>query len=138
MTSSSLVLWRWVLAVFFVLAGANHFLNPMPYLSMVPPCLPSPAALVWISGVAEVMGGVGLLLRALRRFAGWGLIALLTAVFPANLYVALHGWRGVDLPGWVLWLRLPLQIVFIWWAYRVGVAGGRQRGELCDNQDQNA
>lgn len=140
MRSSAFTLWRWVLVVFFVLAGANHFLNPRPYLSMVPSYLPWPAALVWISGVAEVMGGLGLLLSASRRFAAWGLIALLIAVFPANLNVALNGWPGVDLPNWALWLRLPLQIVFIWWVHRICIAGGRQRVDLAKSKfpDKNA
>lgn len=130
MKLSAFIIGRWVLAVFFVLAGANHFLNPRPYLSMIPPYLPSPATLVWISGVAEVLGGLGLLFNASRRFAGWGLIALLIGVFPANLNVALNGWPGVDLPNWALWLRLPLQLVLIWWVYRIGIASGHQRGDL--------
>ncbi|MDZ4789110.1 MAG: DoxX family membrane protein [Blastochloris sp.] len=130
MKSSTYIIWRWILAVFFVLAGANHFLNPTPYISMIPPYLPWPAELVWISGVAEVMGGIGLLLSALRCYAGWGLIALLIAVFPANLNVALNGWPGVDLPDWALWLRLPLQLVFIWWVYLICVVGDRQIKDL--------
>ena len=111
--------WRWILAVFFMVAGANHFLNPRPYLSMMPSYLPSPAELVWLSGAAEMMGGLGVLIPRLRAVAGWGLIALLVAVFPANLNVALHGWPGTSLPQWSLWLRLPLQIVLIWAVYRI-------------------
>jgi uncharacterized membrane protein len=111
--------WLWIIAAFFVVAGANHFVNPDPYLSMTPSYLPWPAGLVWISGIAEMMGGVGLLLPQTRRFAAWGLIALLLAVFPANVNVALHGWPGVTLPPRVLWLRLLLQPVFVWWVYRV-------------------
>ena len=110
--------WRWIIAAFFVVAGANHFLNPDPYLSMMPGYLPWPSALVWISGVAEIMGGLGILFRATRALAGWGLIALLIAVFPANLQAALHGWPGSNFPAWALWLRLPFQPVFIWCVYR--------------------
>lgn len=84
--------------------------------------LPRPAILVWVSGVAEILGGIGVFIPSLRRQARWGLIALLVAVFPANLDVALHGWPGVHLPQWVLWLRLPLQPLLIWWVYRICIA----------------
>jgi uncharacterized membrane protein len=97
----------------------NHFLNPSPYEAMMPSYLPRPTALVWISGIAEIIGGVGLMIPFARRAAGWGLIVLLLAVFPANVNVALHGWPGVSLPMWSLWLRLPLQFVLIWWFHRV-------------------
>jgi len=127
MRKSPVFLWRWVLALFFVLAGANHFLNPGTYISMVPAYLPSAAALVWISGLAEVVGGFGLLFYATRRFAGWGLIALLIAVFPANLHVALNGWPGMEIPGWALWLRLPFQLLLIWWVYWVIASSSDRR-----------
>jgi len=108
---------RWILSAFFILAGANHFLNPGPYLSMMPSYLPWPCGLIWVSGVAEILGGIGLIDPRTRVLAAWGLIALLVAVFPANLNVALHGWPGVNLSPWILWLRLPFQLVFIWWVY---------------------
>jgi uncharacterized membrane protein len=108
-----------LIGLFFIAAGANHFLHPKPYLSMVPSYLPSHEALVQISGVAEIAGGLGVLFVGTRRYAAWGLILLLLAVFPANLNVALHGWPGVNVPGWVLWCRLPLQGVLIWWVYRL-------------------
>jgi uncharacterized membrane protein len=112
---------RVLTAAFFVLAGANHFANPTFYRSIVPPSFPSPALLVTISGICEIAGGIGLLIRPLRRFAGWGLIALLIAVFPANIFMALHpdavpGWH---IAHWLLWLRLPLQGVFIFWVWYV-------------------
>jgi uncharacterized membrane protein len=112
----------WVLAAFFVVAGANHFLNPDPYLGMIPPYLPWPAGLITISGVAEIAGGLGILIPRMRRLAGWGLIALLVAVFPANVQVALHGWPGVQIPQWTLWVRLPFQGVLIAWVYWVCMA----------------
>ncbi|MDB6171188.1 MAG: hypothetical protein JWL59_499 [Chthoniobacteraceae bacterium] len=105
--------------MFFLGAGTNHFLNPAPYEAMMPSYLPSPHALVLLSGVAEMIGGLGVLVPRLRAYAGAGLIALLLAVFPANLNVAIHGWPGVQLPASILWLRLPFQIAFIWWVYRV-------------------
>ncbi|MBC8095392.1 MAG: DoxX family membrane protein [Akkermansiaceae bacterium] len=119
MRSTTRHYWRCIIAVLFVLAGANHFRNPGPYLSMMPSYLPWPEGLVWVSGLAEMAGGLGVLFARVRVLAAWGLIALMVAVFPANLNVALHGWPGVSLPEWSLWLRLPLQIVFIWWVYRI-------------------
>lgn len=112
----------WVIGVFFIAAGTNHFLHPTPYIAMVPAYLPAPTALVAVSGVAEILGGIGMLILPVRAFAAWGLIALLLAVFPANLHVALHGWPGVNLPAWILWLRLPLQLLFIWVVYRGALA----------------
>jgi uncharacterized membrane protein len=127
----------WVLGVFFVIAGANHFLNPQPYVAMMPRFLPWPLPLVWISGVAEILGGIGVLVPTTRRIAGWGLILLLLAVFPANAHVALHGWPGVDLPRWVLWLRLPFQPLFIWWVYWACLAPG-QRGVVTRDDSPHA
>ena len=106
-----------VMATFFVLAGINHFLHPRPYLAMIPPYVPFPRAMNVISGVAEIIGGAAALFPRVRRAAGWGLIALLLAVFPANLHVALHGWNGVNIPAWVLWARLPLQVALVAWVY---------------------
>ena len=108
---------RLVMALFFIAAGLNHFRSSAIYLSMMPPWLPWPETLNLISGAAEIAGGIGVLVPATRRAAGWGLIALLLAVFPANLQVALHGWPQADLPGWVLWARLPLQPLLIAWVY---------------------
>lgn len=113
---------RWVLALFFIVAGANHFLAPDIYLGMMPPWLPFKAAANLVSGAAEIAGGLGLLIPSLRRPAAWGLIALLVAIFPANLHVALQGnLPGLDAPPWVLWARLPFQVVFIAWVVWVGL-----------------
>lgn len=106
---------RIILAVFFIGAGVNHFLNPAVYLTMMPPYLPYPELLNYVSGAAEVAGGIGILVPNLRWLAGWGLIALLVAVFPANVHLAMNGWTAYDVPTWVLWTRLPLQAVFIAW-----------------------
>jgi uncharacterized membrane protein len=105
------------LAIFFIVAGILHFAFPTPYLRIVPPFLPWPGMLVVVSGAAEIAGGVGLLLKASRRAAAYGLTLLLVAVFPANIYMALE---HVNFPGlageaWVQWLRLPLQIPMILW-----------------------
>ena len=112
-------MFRWLLTLFFVGGGVNHFLDPATYIAMMPDQLPAHEALVYISGVAEIAGGLGLILPATRRLAAWGLIALLVAVFPANLNMALNGLPlgSRELPAWALWGRLPLQLVFIAWAY---------------------
>ncbi len=117
-----------MLALFFGLAGLNHFRNPQPYLAMMPPYLPFPDALNLISGAAEIAGAMGLLIPALRRAAAWGLMVLLIAVFPANIHVALHGWPGVNLPVWVLWARLPLQFALLAWVYYSGISTPKQSG----------
>ncbi len=105
-----------LLAAAFVGAGVLHFVKPRMFEAIVPPSLPSPRALVLISGVAEVLGGAGLLVPALRPWAGWGLAVLLVAVFPANLYMARESERFRRLaPRWALVLRLPLQAVLLAW-----------------------
>jgi len=111
-----------VIGAFFIAAGAYHFVHSQPYVAMIPPYLPAPAVLVVVSGIAEILGGVGVLLSFTRVVAGWGLIALLLAVFPANLHVAFHGWPGVDLPRWILWVRLLFQPLLIWVVYRFCIA----------------
>jgi uncharacterized membrane protein len=110
---------RWLLTAFMVVAGANHFVAPAAYIAMIPSALPVPAALVNISGVAEILGGLGLILPATRRLAGWGLIALFAAIFPANINMAVHHLplAGREVPAWALWARLPLQAVLVVWAY---------------------
>jgi|HubBroStandDraft_6_1064221.scaffolds.fasta_scaffold651836_2 uncharacterized membrane protein len=110
---------RLLLAAAFVGAGVNHFVMPAAYERIVPPSMKDRApSLVAISGVAEIAGGVGVLLPWTRRLAGLGLIALLAAVFPANLYMARtpDGFRKI--PRWALYARLPLQPLMMWWAWR--------------------
>jgi uncharacterized membrane protein len=112
---------RGALALFFIVAGTAHFITPAPYLAIVPTYLPWPAAMVALSGVAEILGGVGVWFRTTRRAAGWGLIALLIAIFPANIHAISIGMiiGGHALPAWILWARLPFQLLFIAWVYRV-------------------
>lgn len=118
MTRKVRVVSRWLLTLLMVAAGINHFLSPAPYVAMVPAALPAPEALVAISGVAEILGGLGLILPATRRLAAWGIVALLVAVFPANVNMAIHELPLADrqVPAWALWARLPLQLLLIWWA----------------------
>jgi uncharacterized membrane protein len=110
---------RWLLAAFFVGAGVNHFVMPRPYEAIVPPRLQGQRRLaVQASGVAEILGGLAVLPRATRRLAGLGLIAVLAAVFPANLHMASSPERFPKIPRWALSARLPLQPLMMWWAWR--------------------
>lgn len=108
MNTASLAL----MTVFYVVAGVLHFTHTEFYLKLMPPQLPAPLALVYISGVIEVALGVLLLVPATRGAAAWGIIALLVAVFPANVYAATQGVAGAG--GYV---RLPFQAVLIAWAW---------------------
>lgn len=122
MKTNARVISRVALSLAMVAVGITHFVNPGTYVAMVPPQLPSPLALVYVSGVAEIAGGVGLMIPRLRRLSSFGLIALYIAVFPANVHMALAGlpFAGHAVSAWVLWGRLPLQVLFIAWAYWVG------------------
>lgn len=110
----------YVIGAAYVLAGLNHFRAPSFYVQIMPPYVPWHLAMVILSGVAEILLGIAVMIPRTRRVAAWGLIALLIAVFPANLHMALHEVRidgHVAGPAWALWLRLPLQGVLIAWAY---------------------
>jgi uncharacterized membrane protein len=110
---------RNLLAAFFLGAGVNHFAMPRAYERMVPPRLQGDAAqVVQLSGLAEILGGVGVLLPRTRRAGGLWLIAVLAAVFPANLYMARTPERFRRIPRWALYGRLPLQPLMMWWAWR--------------------
>jgi len=108
---------RIILAVLFIAAGINHFVNPEFYLKIMPPYLPWHLPLVLISGVAEAALGAGLLFRRFETWAAWGLIALLIAVFPANIHMALNPGLYSEIAPAALWLRLPLQGVLALWAF---------------------
>lgn len=106
---------RVLMGILFMLAGLNHFRSPQMYRAIMPPYLPWPDALVALSGAAELGLGALALAPQWRRQAGWGLIALLVAVFPANLHMALHSDHYPQIPAWLLWCRLPLQVLLIAW-----------------------
>jgi uncharacterized membrane protein len=110
---------RWLLTLIMVGSGIYHFANAPAYVAMMPDFLPAHLELVYISGIAEAAGGLGLILPQTRRLAAWGLVALLVAVFPANINMAINDipLDGNQLPSWALWARLPFQLVFIAWAY---------------------
>ena len=112
------LLSRYALALLFVAAGFWHFVHAATYLAIMPPVLPAPLALVYVSGVFEILGGLGLLPSRTRWLAGAGLLALLVAVFPANVYMALAH-AQLHIPGWIAWGRLPLQLPLLWWVWRV-------------------
>src|SRR5262245_53218977 len=104
------------LALIFLGAGFLHFLQPEPFVRIMPDYLPAPLVLVWLSGVVGLLGGAGLLFSRWRRRAGILLIVLLIAVFPANINMAVNhiyiGWLNAD---YLLWARLPLQFVLMAW-----------------------
>jgi uncharacterized membrane protein len=105
----------------FVIAGILHFLRPDVYETIMPPYLPDHHELVLASGAAESLGGLMILIPGLERPARWWMIATLIAIFPANLHMALHPdeIRGMpEIPRALLWLRLPGQLLFIWWVVR--------------------
>ena len=104
-------------AIFYVFTGTLHFLKPDVYLKIMPPYIPAHQAMVAISGACEILGGLGLLFPPTRRAAAWGLVALLIAVFPANLYMAtnpIQAGAAAIAPA-LRWGRLPLQLLLIWW-----------------------
>jgi len=102
----------WLMAAFYVAAGVAHFVRTDFYVAMMPPQLPWHLGLVWLSGVVEIGLGIGVAVPRTRRVASWGVIALLVAVFPANIYAAMIGMEGAG--GYV---RLPLQALLIGWAW---------------------
>jgi uncharacterized membrane protein len=109
-----------MLAAVFLIAGVLHFAIPGSYARIMPPWLPHPRALVLLSGAFQVAGGLGVLHPRTRRAAGWGLILLLLAVWPANFQM-LHNARASGAPAAaqaLLVLRLPLQLLLIGWVWR--------------------
>ena len=109
---------RVLLALAMIAVGVQHFTNPTFFVRIVPPWVPDAGLAVAVSGVAEILGGLGLLIRRTRVAAAWGLIALYVAVFPANVNMAINHIQpeGVVLPEWAFWARLPLQAALIGWA----------------------
>ena len=102
---------------FFITVGIDHFINPDFYLAIMPPMLPLHLEAVYISGFFEILGGLGLLLSRFRKISGWGLLALLIAVYPANIYLALTNGAALNTTPLIAWGRLPFQFVFIGLAY---------------------
>ncbi len=110
----------YAIATLFITAGILHFVAPTMYIRIMPRLLPYPKELVYLSGAFEIIGGIAVLPAKTRRAAGYGLIALLIAVFPANIQMLLDA-RTTDSSRWLLlllWLRLPLQFLLIAWVYK--------------------
>ncbi|WP_345253016.1 DoxX family protein [Flaviaesturariibacter amylovorans] len=111
------VFFRTLMALLYIAAGVNHFVHPAFYLAIMPPWLPAHGALVAASGVAEIVLGILLLVPRTRRFAAWGIIVLLVAVFPANVQMAVNYVELQHPKLWLALLRLPVQGLLIWWAW---------------------
>lgn len=112
-----------VMAIFYFASGVNHFRSPQTYLPVMPPYIPWPLAMIYISGAAEMLGGVGVLIpdglvfRQTRRFAAWGMVVLLVAISPVHIHMCLHPEQFSMFPIWLIWLRLPLQLALMGWAW---------------------
>lgn len=110
----------WIMGVFYVFAGVMHFIRPDFYMPMMPPYLPWHLELIYLSGLAEVLVGAGVMIPSTRRIAAWGTILLLIAIFPANIHIALYNvpvFGAAEGAGIFNWIRLPLQGVLILWAW---------------------
>ncbi len=118
-----------LLTVVMLLAGAAHFTMTATYVAIMPNYLPAPLALVYLSGVLEILLALALQVPSLRTKAAWGLVALLLAVLPANINQAMHNLQppGLEMSQTMLWVRLPMQLIFIAWAYWM-TRPGRQGG----------
>lgn len=110
---------RILMGILYVAAGTLHFVATRRYMAIMPPYVPAHRTLVLVSGAAEIVGGLGILMPfpAVQRAAAWGLIALLIAVFPANLTMVVDHARFQSIPLWAAWARLPLQLPLIYWAW---------------------
>jgi len=112
-----------LIGLFYIGAGVNHFLHTGFYVPAMPPYIPWPLMMIYISGVAEVLGGIGLLVPdgfvfpRTRAAAAWGIVALLIAVSPVHIHMCLHPEQFAEIPIWAIWLRLGLQPVLIAWAW---------------------
>lgn len=106
------------MAFLYIVAGINHFRKPGMYIKIIPPVFKNPKLINNLSGAAEIIFGILLLLPFTKTFAAWAIIALLIAIFPANLYMYKNKKASFNLPKWILFVRLPLQIVLIFWAYQ--------------------
>lgn len=109
----------------FFTAGVLHFVMPAFFDRIVPPWIPDARLATYLSGAAEILGAIGLMIPATRTAAAWGLIALLIAVFPANIHMLMQA-RDANASAWYvagLWARLPLQGLLMWWVWRAGVRG---------------
>jgi uncharacterized membrane protein len=110
-----------LLGALFITTGVLHFVSPKFYEAIIPESWPYKKEMVQVSGVAELAGGIGVLVPSTRRLAGKGLIALLLAVYPANINMAVNPDKYKRFPAWALWARLPLQFLAIGWVQRAAL-----------------
>jgi uncharacterized membrane protein len=108
---------RLLIGILYLTTGTLHFIHTATYVAIMPPYLPAHRTLVFLSGAAEIGGGLGILIPATQRAAAWGLVALLIAVMPANIYMVTDHTNFPEIPLWAVWLRLPLQLPLIYWAW---------------------
>ncbi|MBK8552856.1 MAG: DoxX family protein [Ignavibacteria bacterium] len=107
----------YLMSMFYTAAGINHFLNPSFYEQIMPPYLPYHLPLIYISGLCEIVFGILLIPVSTRKIAAWLIILLLIVIFPANIQMAVD-YKANDNPDlWIAIIRLPVQIVLIWWAW---------------------
>lgn len=104
-------------SLLYVAGGINHFWHSRPYVGIMPPHYSHPLELVQASGIAEILGGIGLLIPATRRVSAWGIIAMLLVYYDVHIYMVQHPEQFAPIPPWALWARLPLQLVLMYWAY---------------------
>lgn len=107
----------YVMAVFYICAGINHFWHPLDYVKIVPVYLPLHFELVYITGIWEILCGVFLLIPSSRKVGAWLTIALLIAVFPANIQMTQNYYYTNNPEFWITIIRLPIQLILIWWAW---------------------
>jgi uncharacterized membrane protein len=100
----------------YILAGVNHFWHPGFYLKLIQNFLPYPMMIIYVSGIAEILCGAGIMIPAYQKFSAWALIFLLVAIFPANINMAIH-YQDFHVSKALAYGRLPIQFLLIWWAY---------------------
>jgi uncharacterized membrane protein len=108
---------RYVMAAFYVWAGVNHFVRPEFYLNLMPPYFPLHTEMVYLSGVAEIVLGLLVAIPRTAAMAAWGIILMLIAFLPVHVHMLVNNHLYPEAPTSVLWLRFPIQALFILWAY---------------------
>ena len=106
-----------IMSFFYVLVGIDHFKNPDWYIKIIPPVLPFKLEMVYFSGLFEILFGFLLLFKKTRKISGWGLVFLLLAVYPANIYLAITNGEAMNTTAYIAWGRLPIQFLLIGLAY---------------------
>jgi uncharacterized membrane protein len=126
------IIGKWLISLSFVAVGVTHFTDPEPFLAIMPQALPWHLELVYLSGFFEIVGGLGLLFPTTQKRAAWGLLALLVAVFPANINMLVNEVYIGDMPQekWLLWLRIPFQLIFAWGVSWAGEIWPKPRSEV--------